>query len=116
MTDEVETPVESDVRPDAIGDEAPKSEEKPKRGRKPKAAAAPAESDAEVSPARAGEDTPAELPKSKFRCRIPKCHTKSLEDWTEVEAVTAADAKEIYLAKMGIVSLSEGRKVEAVAV
>jgi hypothetical protein len=111
VTDEVVTPVESDdVQPDASAGESPKPEDKPKRGRKAKHESAAVES-APVSPARAGEPAD-ELPKSKFRCRIPKCFTRALEEWAEVEAVTPADAKEVYLAKMGIVSLSEGRKVE----
>lgn len=87
--------------------------DKPKRGRKPKHSE-PAPEDAPVEP----ESLPpvADLPTRSFRCRIPKCHTRALEDWTEVEAVTPADAKEAYLTKMGIVSLSEGRKVEVEAV
>lgn len=95
----------------------PGADEPKKRDRKAKA-----------PPARAGElllePTPpgaesaplppvSELPKRKYRCRIPKCHTLPLEAWTEVEAVTPADAIEAYKLKLGINHLDASRKVEA---
>lgn len=52
-----------------------------------------------------------ELPTRKFLCSIPKARDKALEAKTEIEAVTAADAREKYMAHMGIVKVEGDIKV-----
>lgn len=56
---------------------------------------------------------PVPLPTRKFLCSIPKAKDKALEEKREVEALTAADAREKYMAEMGIVKIEGDLKVVA---
>lgn len=120
MADENETVGgdSGDVTQPAEGEQtAPPGKPKRTRNKKPQPAPVePVEVESEGDDAEVKEETTAEPPKKAFMCSIKGSRDRVLEEPTRVEAETAADAWEKYLAAMGVnsVDLSSGSKLKKV--